>query len=1143
VRFPEGSWRNAVVVVALLSAGFAAAYLRLLPHIERESGWTDGLREVALEDRAALRYAVWDEPVPLGPAVNGPEAEGRASVSPDGTQMVFAVGEPGLNADLWVTELLDGEPVDPRPLSLANSPFDEIAPAFGPDALWLASNRPGGEGGFDLLRLPWRNGVFEPPERLPDGLATEYDELDPAPVPGSRALAFASDLPRGRRTDTDLYLAAPAADGWRVEALAAVNSPFDERDPAFAADGRILLLSSDRDGGAGGFDLYRAVQGPEGWLEPDALVGVNGPGDERAPSAVLGGFGLLMTSAPAGGVADLHRARSLELFRLPGRPIGWMDLTVVGLLLLLALLTWLGRRWEALDILAKCLLVSLLAHLLMMLWFREVYVENEVLEPPPPTTTFKVRLSADPRQVTAATERAGEVEAAPSHRAEASAPERSASEAPSGGEARAVARATLSAPSLPAAQAPGAQADSASAAQREARAEVRIEQPAVSGQPVNTAEAPGMSLAAAAAGPSQPTTRATASGPAREQAASVVLADPSPSTSGRASSALPMPVVAAAAAPSSSSRAALSPSSRAATRPVEVGAPPVASSDGASASSGDGASEPTPFELGSPSGAADLSPSLRSGAAPTRFAQATSGSASGSVAPRMTAFELPTPDLTGGGPASERSAAQVDLGARALADMPLAAGPPSVDTDLTVGTSGSPATDERVEGVGALALATPSTRTAPSRGTSAPARPGRWSSTSDVLALDMPAPAQRTLAAPTAVAAALPEVRAGPFDHTPYRTRFGEARVQALAEGGGNEETERAVAKGLEYLARVQSADGRWGSQDDYHDKYGHVVVGKTALCLLAFLGAGHSPDSGREYAVTARRARDFLLAVQDERTGHFGYSSSYSHAIATYALSECFALDGDALLPAPLRRAVSWIIENQNRQSDPRRRGGWGYYYPDGRVYDPWPRTSVSAWQVMALESARLAGLSVPDRVFADARSFLDQNHDARGGVVLYTRDPERLDSAYPTLPGSTPAGLFALSLLGEDLTDARWRSAIDFTLSRRPSGYEEPSRSAFVSRAAGNLYFWYYGSLALFRHGGQPWERWNQALQETLLPSQRSDGSWQPISLYGDYAGDDNRDRSYTTAMCVLTLEVYYRYFTPLLVVQPASGGSGGR
>ncbi len=35
-------------------------------------------------------------------------------------------------------------------------------------------------------------------------------------------------------------------------------------------------------------------------------------------------------------------------------------------------------------------------------------------------------------------------------------------------------------------------------------------------------------------------------------------------------------------------------------------------------------------------------------------------------------------------------------------------------------------------------------------------------------------------------------------------------------------------------------------------------------------------------------------------------------------------------------------------------------------------------------------------------------------------------------------------------------------------------------------------------------------------------------------EYADDRDSDRSYSTAMCVLTLEIYYRYFTPLLRVE---------
>ena len=115
------------------------------------------------------------------------------------------------------------------------------------------------------------------------------------------------------------------------------------------------------------------------------------------------------------------------------------------------------------------------------------------------------------------------------------------------------------------------------------------------------------------------------------------------------------------------------------------------------------------------------------------------------------------------------------------------------------------------------------------------------------------------------------------------------------------------------------------------------------------------------------------------------------------------------------------------------------------------------------------------------------------------------------------------------DELSDAR-----RFVMERLPRGYRYRGDDAFVFEARGNLYFWYYGTLAMFRAGGRDWDRWNAALKETLLPSQEEDGSWEPISVYAGYAGDDDEDRAYSTAMCVLALEVYYRYFTPLLQVR---------
>ena len=70
-------------------------------------------------------------------------------------------------------------------------------------------------------------------------------------------------------------------------------------------------------------------------------------------------------------------------------------------------------------------------------------------------------------------------------------------------------------------------------------------------------------------------------------------------------------------------------------------------------------------------------------------------------------------------------------------------------------------------------------------------------------------------------------------------------------------------------------------------------------------------------------------------------------------------------------------------------------------------------------------------------------------------------------------------------------------------------------------NVYYWYYGTLAMRFAGGEPWQRWNQALQQELLQSQRSDGSWDPDRVWGGYGG-----RVYQTALSALCLEAYYRY-----------------
>ncbi len=77
-------------------------------------------------------------------------------------------------------------------------------------------------------------------------------------------------------------------------------------------------------------------------------------------------------------------------------------------------------------------------------------------------------------------------------------------------------------------------------------------------------------------------------------------------------------------------------------------------------------------------------------------------------------------------------------------------------------------------------------------------------------------------------------------------------------------------------------------------------------------------------------------------------------------------------------------------------------------------------------------------------------------------------------------------------------------------------------------DLFYWYFGSLAMNAWGGSAWKGWDKSLEQALIPNQRvskSDsgvhGSWDPIGAWGSIGG-----RVYSTAMATLALQASYRY-----------------
>jgi hypothetical protein len=357
-----------------------------------------------------------------------------------------------------------------------------------------------------------------------------------------------------------------------------------------------------------------------------------------------------------------------------------------------------------------------------------------------------------------------------------------------------------------------------------------------------------------------------------------------------------------------------------------------------------------------------------------------------------------------------------------------------------------------------------------------------------------------------------------------YRLRVDPNR-QLLAEThGGTSETEAAVRLALKWLAENQKPDGRWDASNHAagrelavagRDRLGAGIeadTGMTGLALLSFLASGHTHLDG-QYRENVRLGLQYLWRAQTDDGCLAGeattYAAMYCHSMAAFAMSEAYGMTDDSRLRTPVEAAMRYTIAAQEPSS-----GGWRY-----RPGDPGD-TSQAGWQLMALKSAELAGMEIPvvtrNGLIRYLRSVSAGEH---GGLASY-RPNERISRPM------TAEALVCWQFLGLDRDHPAGDEAGEYLLGELPG------------MGTANLYYWYYGTLAMFQLQGEYWERWNAALQTTLLASQRRSGpmagSWDPATVWGGYGG-----RVYSTALAALCLEVYYRYLPLYEDISPPEGG----
>jgi len=366
-----------------------------------------------------------------------------------------------------------------------------------------------------------------------------------------------------------------------------------------------------------------------------------------------------------------------------------------------------------------------------------------------------------------------------------------------------------------------------------------------------------------------------------------------------------------------------------------------------------------------------------------------------------------------------------------------------------------------------------------------------------------------------------------------YEERTKPKTPEWLGERGGTIESQKAVEDGLNWLARHQGADGHWGADclgTDPNSRCDQKApcqgtgqayeIAQTGLALLAFQAAGHYYFNGQKYSGQVAKGLDYFVqeqapdgsivgsqnpsAEQIKAGAKFQQYFMYEHALGTFALCEACAVaiaEGKKPDPRYLKAAERAVYFIQRLQHDD---GGWRY---TTNARDP-SDCSVSGWVMLALKTAREAKLSVSPQTVSRMMDFFAA-HYANGRT--YYQPPN------PGTDAMTGVGMMAVEF---------FQHTVDAPIVQGGADYLADQADGHGLFFLPNYYLWYNCTMAMFQVGGGPWKRWNSPVRDRVTGLQAQGegcerGSWPPNDQWGGQGG-----RIYSTALAVLTLEVYYRF-----------------
>jgi hypothetical protein len=338
-------------------------------------------------------------------------------------------------------------------------------------------------------------------------------------------------------------------------------------------------------------------------------------------------------------------------------------------------------------------------------------------------------------------------------------------------------------------------------------------------------------------------------------------------------------------------------------------------------------------------------------------------------------------------------------------------------------------------------------------------------------------------------------------------------------------QSELALERGLEWLAKNQGPEGNWGSSD----------LGLVSMGALAFMSAGHSPGRGKygreldkalDY-VTTRSKPSGLLNIADQQR------DMYNHGLSTFVLGQAHGMttSKDRRMNRVLDGALKLIANTQCED------GGWDYKaHRQQHGHD----LSLAVMQAKALRSAVDSGLEVPPEVIDLAIKSVREHYAPQGDRNAPESEQQKMPGQFTYSKGGgggtiamAACGVVCLQEFGQydDWRIPKNMDVISAAIQETPAARNRDGSMPF------DAYTLYYVGQALYQVNGDHWKNGYPKLRDYLVASQIDDpskpqqhGMWRDNGARGGGRVGGREGELYGTSVACFILAIPNRYL-PIL------------